>query len=107
MPALQDLPPLHDVPQAPQLVESVSRSAQTPLHRSSPTMHEPWHLPLLHSSLLAQAVPQLPQSAVLVARLTQVPEQLVVPTGQPQAPEVQVAPPLHATPQPPQLALSV
>ncbi len=42
-----------------------------------------------------------------VSVLTQTPPQSVCPAGQAQAPATQLWPPMHATPQPPQLALSV
>jgi len=54
-----------------------------------------------------QARPHMPQWVPLVWRLTQTPPQRVPPVGHAQAPAVQVAPPVHDTPQAPQWALSV
>ncbi len=54
---------------------------------------------------MGQRLPQAPQLATSLAVLTHVPEQLVCPVGQPQRPAAQTCPPVHATPQAPQLAL--
>ncbi len=62
--------------------------------------------PLLQTWLAAQALPHMPQSIVLLARLTHWPEQLTVPEGHLQAPPEHEAPPVHVSPQPPQLLLS-
>lgn len=100
------MPPLQIVPQLPQLALSVCSSTQVVPHTDWPaTGHA--HAPAVHVCALEQTVPQAPQLSGSVAVSVQVPLHTVWPVEQVQTPATQLVPPLHATPQPPQLALSV
>jgi hypothetical protein len=63
----------HALPHWPQLLGSARRLTQAPLQLKKPGSH--WHPPLRHRPLVAQAVPQLPQSAESVCGSTHRPPQ--------------------------------
>jgi hypothetical protein len=63
---------LHALSHAPQLEVSVAMSAQ-PLAHGSFAPQSCWHAPDWHTCPLAQAMPHLPQLAVLELRLTHLP----------------------------------
>jgi hypothetical protein len=65
-PALQDLPPLHAAPQAPQFSESIPRLTQRPPQLTVPDGHP--QVPPEHTSPEAQACPQLPQFSASLFR---------------------------------------
>ena len=69
-----DVFPLHIVPQAPQLLGSVSRLAQVPLQWVSPVAHAVTHWPETQVWLAPQAVPHAPQFEGSVATSAQAPE---------------------------------
>jgi len=101
---LQDLPPAHVVPQAPQLELLVCRLTQAPPQFDVPAAQLAVHTPLLHTSMPMQACPQVPQLVGLDAVSMQVPSpQSLLPAGQVQLP-LHTLPPVHAIPQPLQLA---
>jgi hypothetical protein len=76
---LQTLPPVHAVPQVPQLAGSVAVSTQLPLHSVVPVGH--WQLPL-HCFPFVQMVPHAPQLLRSVAMSTQTLPQSVAPSPQ-------------------------
>jgi len=86
LPVAQNEPPVHLIPQPPQLRSSEAVLVQEPLHEVRPVEHMAWQVPIWQVWAAAQACPQLPQWAALVATSTQVPPQSVVPVGQPQVP---------------------
>ena len=63
--------------------------------------------PAPHTWPVVQTVVQPPQWAALLEISTQAPLQVVSPAAQAQPASTQNSPPLQATPQPPQLALSL
>jgi hypothetical protein len=127
------LPAPQTLPQAPQLLRSVSRLLQPlaqhvcdPLHGLPPAQVQavPWqalplvhggtqlvptHSPWLHASLAPQARPQVPQFCGSAARSKHaVPQQVSLPTqagppAQEHWPITHCSPALHRIPQPPQL----
>src|SRR5437762_1193741 len=89
-------PLVHEAPCGHELPHSVWPIAQLPPHT-----------PFVHTCPIAHTVVQVPQWSGLVARSTHTPLHSVWPCGQLHLPLVQVVPPLHAMPQPPQFALSL
>ncbi len=79
-PALQVLPPVQALPQAPQWVLLVCVLTQVPLHNVPPLGQV--QLPVVQVWPAAQAVPQVPQLAVSVWRFTQELPHFVVPPVQ-------------------------
>jgi hypothetical protein len=65
--------------------------------------HVVLQLPVEHTWVAVQTVPQAPQAAGLVFVLTQTPLQSFSPFGHAQVPLLQVCPPVHTLPHPPQL----
>ncbi len=78
MPPLHAVPPVHFVPQPPQLFPSVEVFTHAPPHDVNPVGHPlVVHAPRKHVEPVAQALPQLPQFVALDERSTHVPLQLV------------------------------
>jgi hypothetical protein len=106
-------PPLHCVvpehvrPQPPQLELSVLIDTHAPLHAMSSGPHIETHLPLEHRNPWSHAWPHDPQFAGSASRFAHVPPQFVEPVGHAHLPFVHVADMTQATPQPPQLLVSV
>src|SRR5438094_83924 len=89
-PPVQLLPPVQAMPQAPpQLVRPVPHAAP--------------HTPTEHTWPAAHLVVQEPQCAASLVVSKHSPPQLVVPAAHEQEPAVQVLPPVHDNPHPPQL----
>jgi hypothetical protein len=111
-PAVQTLPPVQATPHVPQLRGSVAVVVQTAGEPQAVWPAGHWVLQPSGAGVAeqiwpaAQTVVQLPQAVGSVFVFLQVPEQSVRPVGQLQALLVQVLPPVHATPQVPQLLLS-
>jgi hypothetical protein len=105
-PPWQILPPVHTLPQLPQLLVSlvwfVLVLAQTVGNCGGQTQTPPWQI-----RRPVHTLPQLPQFWSSVARLRQVPPQSVRPGGQTQTPPWQILPPVQTLPQLPQLFGSV
>jgi hypothetical protein len=106
-PALQCVSPEHARPQPPQLASSVLMATHAPLHAMSSGPHIETHLPLEQSHPVSHAVPHAPQFAASAWRLAHVPPQFVEPCGHAHLPPAHVADWTQATPQPPQLLVSV
>jgi hypothetical protein len=111
LPPTQVLPPVHLIPQSPQLSLSEPTLMQEPLQilfgavQVVPgTQAPPWQV-----SVAAQALPQVPQLLPSVAVLTHLPEQSVRPPTQEHLPATQLNPAAasHFVPQAPQLLLSL
>jgi hypothetical protein len=102
-PLLQVVPPVHTTPHAPQSSWAVLGSTQPPPQSTWFAPHAAAHTPPLQTCCAAHALPQAPQFCASEARLAHTPPQFVVWGGQEQAPPEHDAPPVHATPQPPQL----
>jgi len=117
LPLLQNCPAPQTVPQAPQLLALLARLTQLPPQLVWPRTQLARQRPKVHTWPAAQALPQAPQFVVDDWVLTHTPLHStcagVPPPGppvagaQPQRPLRQVAPPVQAMPQPPQLAASV
>ena len=75
--------------QAPQLVESVSRLTQTPLHWLSPAAHLSAQLPPTHTSSGPQTRSHAPQWRASLARRAQEPSQSTSAPTQPASPTTQ------------------
>jgi hypothetical protein len=78
--------PVHAVPQAPQLLLSVEKSAHPPLHELKPLLHATEHAPSLHEAVAlamlvvhAYADPQPPQLFGLFEKSTHAPLQRLYP----------------------------
>ena len=76
-PPAQIWPPVHRVPQAPQLLASVARLAQAPPQTTWPVGQ--WHFPLSQVAPAGQTLAHLPQLLGSVWMLTQLPLQFVEP----------------------------
>jgi hypothetical protein len=92
-PALQAAPPVQCFPQAPQLTESSCTFVQDVPHRVDPVGHEVTHALPEQTSVILQVPAQLPPQAA--------------PLSHTHLPLEQCDPWPQATPQPPQLSLSV
>jgi len=110
LPYTHPLPPVHLLPQAPQLVGSDWRLTHTVPQQTCAVGHpQGLHLPALHVDPVKQALPHVPQFKVSLLVLTHLPAQLVSPRMQEHAPVMQVNPAVvsHLVPQVPQLLLSL
>jgi hypothetical protein len=117
LPATQDFPPEHVVPQPPQFELFVWRLTQAPPQLLVPCAQLAVHVPPLHTSMPTHPCPHVPQLVGLDEVSMQVPPpQSILPCGQVQAPSagpaspftlVQVLPPEHGWLQPLQLSESV
>ena len=99
------------MPHAPQLPVSLVKSTHAPLQFVSiappSVVQSSAHIPFRQSGAVAgQTLPQPPQLVGELCVAVQTPPQSVPPFGQRQAPPWQVVPPVHATLQAPQFALS-
>lgn len=106
-PLAQPIPPVHTMPQPPQLLVLFEVLTQDPLQSVVPAGHETVHLLMLHTWVEVQAVPHMPQLAGSLVVFTHTPLQFVVPGGHPQTPPEHAKPAAQAFPQPPQLLGSV
>jgi hypothetical protein len=102
LPAWHVVPPLHTVPQTPQLALSVCRSTQDTPHAASPAPHVSWHMPATHCWLPAHCTPQPPQLFGSVCVFAHPAPHADSPAGQLQAPAEQLSPARHAFPHAPQ-----
>jgi hypothetical protein len=83
---MQVVPFMHVLPQAPQFVGEVARSAQAPLQLVVPIEQLSTQVPLLQTLLGGQALPHPPQLAGSEFVVTHALPQAVVPTTQRQEP---------------------
>jgi hypothetical protein len=107
MPATHVLPPLHGVPQAPQLLSSVRVFVQTPRHDVSLGGHVATQAPVMQKGVaIGQMLPQpalpVPQLFGSAAVSTQTPLQSVSPAGHAHWPFLHCCVWAQVIPQPPQ-----
>jgi hypothetical protein len=104
-PAPQIIPPVHLIPQPPQLLLSVCRFTHALAQSCRPGPQPGAHVPLEHASVphTTLHVPQLFGSKLVFVHA---PLQSVPPFGHEQALFAHVSPPVHLTPQAPQLFAS-
>jgi hypothetical protein len=101
-PPVQNAPPVHALPHAPQFGELVSRLTQAAAHAVSAGPQLDWQLPSLHTAPLGQAVAHAPQFCGSEPRSRQASPHVASPAAHWQVPATQVDSPVHATPQSPQ-----
>jgi len=106
-PPLHCVLPVHARPQPPQLELSVFVVTHAFLHTVSSGPHIETHLPLEHRYPWSHTAPHVPQFCASAWRFAQDPPQFVVPDGHAHLPALHVADMTQATPQPPQLFVSV
>jgi len=106
-PPLHCVVPLHARPQPPQLALSVFVVTHAFLHAVSSGPHIETHLPLEHRNPWSHTEPHDPQFCASAWRFAQAPPQFDVPDGHAHLPPLHVADMTQATPQPPQLFVSV
>jgi hypothetical protein len=108
-PPRQVLPPVHALPQAPQLNGLDVRSTHEAPQAVRRVPHEATHRPTLHTCPEAQLAPQAPQLRLSLTRSTQLPPQETSPARHCawQAPPLHTRFPAHAWPHDPQLVVLV
>lgn len=103
----QVVPPVHVLPQTPQLDPSELVSTHAPAHSVSPGGQLVVHAPPAQTRPVPHAAPQEPQLAGSLAVSVQTPPQSVAPPVHAQTPALHSCPPVQAAPQEPQWAGSV
>jgi hypothetical protein len=107
-PPLQPCPPVHTIPQPPQLASSIATSTHAAAHAIEGATHPGAQALALHTVGGAQLRSHPPQWSGLAERSMHVPPQFDFPAGQAQAPDEQMNPGEHVFPHPPQfVALAV